>query len=612
MGNRNDTRIVLGSFRYKGSPNTDLSIPLDLEETQKQMVEYERTANVNLEETFLQERESSNKFRPACKFSIIFKNAYTGSTIGNPPYPPFEQNLYYVNALETVIQRCDPNSNFPWGGFPLYNEFDFIRYDNNVSGYTASSGSTPAHVNFATKSASSYNWNFFISYAYENDYNKQLRATFKVPNEPNPTFPTVNWGVSDGIPFVIKQSTYNGRNIIGFRCPIKHGMSVGDFFKVSSNFRYTGTSVNDVYQVYSLGDNIFGSEEYVFNIINVGYTGTTFNDGGQGTARRVISRDNVDDTISKYYIRKNKILTNIDDVIVTKTGFEQTAFRNVKKFEPANLTPNLTSRISVKEGSQAYSVTVNNIVDINNLLDNQKRPVSELFFTVMWKGYFGWTFGVNNSQTGNYYPMKQGWDFNIPSSGTTTVPNPWWDNNNSLSNTNFTFSDYQKTINGNDYNFTYLNTLQKDDVLDGDLCEWNDFEQTERVISRVYHKIKFNPNLFNINQSNDTTASNQRGYYYNPLHSMTIRVFSDYIEEGDKKLVENIPNYAYFTSTNDKFIWRDLYPYGYVDSTGLGVDYPFLNGVHYPHENFIFRIIPEGTNYIEQTITRQPISDPCE
>jgi hypothetical protein len=93
---------------------------------------------------------------------------------------------------------------------------------------------------------------------------------------------------------------------------------------------------------------------------------------------------------------------------------------------------------------------------------------------------------------------------------------------------------------------------------------------------------------------------------------MTIRVFSDYIEEGDKKLVENIPNYAYFTSTNDKFIWRDLYPYGYVDSTGLGVDYPFLNGVHYPHENFIFRIIPEGTNYIEQTITRQPISDPCE
>jgi hypothetical protein len=612
MGNINETRIVLGSLRYKGSPNTDLSIQIGLEETQKQQVEYDRTSNINLEQVFQDERQSSNKFRPTCKFSIIFKNAYSGQTIGNPPYPPFEQNLYYVNAQETVIQRCNPNSNFPWGGFPLYNEFDFIRNDYNVSGYTTALGSTPPHINFVAKSASSYNWNFFISYAFENDYNKQLQATFKVPNDPTPLYPTVNWTVSNGIPFVIKNSTYNGRNIIEFRSPIKHGLSVGEFFQVSSNFRYTGSSIIDTHQVYSLGDDTFGSDEYVFNIVNIGFTGSTFNDGGQGTAKRLLLKDNVTDTISKYYIRRNKILTNIDDIVVTKTGFEQTAFRNVKKYEPANLTPNLTSRISVKEGSQAYSVTINNILDINNLLDNQKRPLSELFFTVMWKGYFGWTFGVNDSQTNNYYPMKQGWDFNIPSVNNNNTPNNWWDNNFSLSNTTFSFSDYQKNINGNPYNFTYLNTLQKGDELDGDLCEWNDFEQKERVISRVYHKIKFNPNLFDINQSQATTNSNQRGYYYNPLHPMTIRVFSDYIESGDKRIVENIPNYSYFTTTNDQFIWRDLYPYGYVDSSGLGVDYPFLNGVHYPYNNFIFRIIPEGTNYIEQTITSEPIIDPCE
>jgi len=93
---------------------------------------------------------------------------------------------------------------------------------------------------------------------------------------------------------------------------------------------------------------------------------------------------------------------------------------------------------------------------------------------------------------------------------------------------------------------------------------------------------------------------------------MTIAVFSDYIETGDKRIMEDIPNYAYFTTTNDQFIWRDLYSYGYVDSNGLGVDYPFLNGVHYPYKNFIFRIIPEGSNYIEQTITAQPTIDPCE
>jgi hypothetical protein len=605
MGNRNDTRIVLGSLRYKGSPDTDLSIPLGLDQTGKQQVEYERTSNIGLEQLFQSERESSDKLRPSCKFSIIFKNAYTGQTIGTPPYPPFEQNLYYVNALESVIQRCNGNSNFPWGGYPQYNEFDFIRTDYSVSGYTIQSGSTSPHVNFVPKSASTYNWNFFLSYAYENDYDKQLRVTFKIPNEPTPLYPTVSWKASDGIPFVIRRGTYNGRNVIRFRCPVKHGMNVGDFFKVSSNFVYTGSSVIDLYQIYSLGDDAFGSDEYVFNIVDVGFTGTTFNNNGQGTAKRVVVKDNVNDSISKYYIRRNKILTNVDDIVTVKTGFEQTAFRNVKKYESKNLTPNLTARVSVKEGSQAYSLSVNNIIDVSNLLDNQKRPVSELFFTVMWKGYFGWTFGNN-------IPFKQGWEFNIPASGTTTAPNGWWDNNYSLSNTNFTFSTYQNFVNAIPYNFTYVNSLSKDDIIDGDFCEWNDYEQTERVISEIYHKIKFNPNLFNINQSAQTLNSNQRGYYYKPLYPMTIKVFSDYIEEGDKRFVENIPDYAYFSTTNDKFIWRDLYPYGYVDSSGLGVNYPFLNGVHYPHENFIFRIIPEGTNYSEQTIIAEPITDPCE
>ena len=604
MGNIDETRIVLGSLRYKGSPDTDLSIPFGLEQTQKQQVEYERTSNVNLEQVFQDERENSNSFRPAGKFSIIFKNAYSGATIGNPPYRPFEENLYYLNAFQAVTERCNGNSNFPWEGFPLYNEFDFIRNDYNVSGYTIPSGSTPPHIQFVTKSAGTYNWDFYLSYAFENDPNKQLRATFKVPSSPNPLYPTVSWVASDGIPFVIRRTTDRGRNIIQFRCPVKHGLSVGEYFKVSSNVAYISTTVIDVFQVYSLGDEAYGSEEYIFNIADVGFTGSTFNNNVQGTARRVILNDNVDDTISKYYIRKHKLLTNVNELVLTKTGFEQTAFRTVKKYESATLTPNLTARISVKESSQAYSLTSNNIIDINGLLDNQKRPLTELFFTIKWKGYFGWTFGNNNT-------MKEGWEFNLPHTS-AGLPNPWWDIPNPLSNTQFTTSNYIKRINGIVYNFSYINPLQKDDVLDGDFCEWNDYEQTERVISNLYHKITFNPNLFDINQQQTTTFTNQRGYYYQPNHSLKIRVFSDYIEEGDKKQIDNIPNYSYFSTTTGQFRWRDLYPYGFVDSTGLGVNYPFLNGVHYPFSNFIFRIIPEGTNYSEQTIIAQPITDPCE
>ena len=60
------------------------------------------------------------------------------------------------------------------------------------------------------------------------------------------------------------------------------------------------------------------------------------------------------------------------------------------------------------------------------------------------------------------------------------------------------------------------------------------------------------------------------------------------------------------------FKWKDIYTYGYIDTTGLGVNYPFLNGAHYPYGNYIFRIIPEGTDFIEQTITEEPTTDPCE
>jgi hypothetical protein len=93
---------------------------------------------------------------------------------------------------------------------------------------------------------------------------------------------------------------------------------------------------------------------------------------------------------------------------------------------------------------------------------------------------------------------------------------------------------------------------------------------------------------------------------------ITTRVYSDYIEGGDIKNVVGIPNYAHFSTTQNEFIWRDIYSYGFIDTRGRGVDYPFLNGAHYPTSTYIFRIIPEGTNYSEQITVAQPLIDDCE
>jgi hypothetical protein len=164
--------------------------------------------------------------------------------------------------------------------------------------------------------------------------------------------------------------------------------------------------------------------------------------------------------------------------------------------------------------------------------------------------------------------------------------------------------------------FNYVEPLMKDDVLDGDFCEWNDYEQLERVISDSYHKFKFNRQWFNVLVPSQIPPVsfylNPYGYYYKPHHSITLRVYSDYIENGTPGEIVGIPDYSYYSSTNNQFIWRDIYSYGFVDGRNLGVNYPFLNGTHYPFKNIIFRIIPEGTNYIEQTIIPDPLIDFCE
>jgi hypothetical protein len=578
MGNLNNIRVVLGSLRYKSAPNTNLLFQVPLQQTQKEMDEFDRSVNVGLEQVFDEERQLSDIFRPSCKFSLLFKNNLSGTT----SYVPFENNLYYINAEAAAAAQCEQGSNnVAWSGYPQYNEFDFIRNDYNISGYTIPSGSTPPHINFIAKSASSYNWGFYLSYAFDN-VDRQLEAI----NSDGVLFA---WSASTGIPFVIEKRTYAGRPLISFNCPIKHGLRVGEFFKLS--FSYNG---NDTFQVYSLGNEGYDTSQYTINIVDVGFTGSTFNNGNIGTFRRIIYNTNTGDTISKYYVRRHKILTKPNDAIMTKAGFEQNVFGVKKKYESSGLTPNNIARVSILEGAQSHTLSFNSDLVISPLLDNQKRPITEVFFTVVWRGYFGWTLGPNKK-------LKQGYQFNLPNNGT---PTGWWAG--SKSNTNLTYGSYVK----DGYTFTYVNPLNEGDLLDGAFCEWNDYEQRERVMSNIYHKIYYNSRVFNTNDTDPIT--NPRGYYYQPHYSLKIRVYSNYVEEATPQEAESVPNYAYFSTTDNVFKWRDIYSYGYIDATGLGVNYPFLNGTHYPYTNYVFRIIPEGYTYQDLTIIEQPTIDPCE
>ncbi len=304
-----------------------------------------------------------------------------------------------------------------WQGFILYHEFDFIRSDYDVSGYTQPPNN---HITFVSKSASSYNWNFFISYPYKN-VNKQL--SYYIPK----TNSYFNWDAIDGVPFIILNTNINGSNVTQFRCPVKHNLSVGEYVKLS--FSYNGT---DIYQVFELGNGQPGMDEYIFNLYNIGFSGNTFNDGVKGTSKRVINNENPDDTTSKYYVLQHKLLTNVEDYILVNAGFEKNIFGSKKKFESPVYTPNNVKRVSFKEGNQSYTLSFNKDIDINELRDNQKRPISELYITTIWKGYFGLMFGLQNTSN-QYVGLKEGFDFNLHLTN-FNVPNSWWEISNSSSN----------------------------------------------------------------------------------------------------------------------------------------------------------------------------------
>ncbi len=561
--------IIPSNLQYQSSPNVDQQVNLPFNQSMQTLVEYDRTSTVSLAQVYDNERQSSTVFRPTFKLSYYYNNTITGTTT----YVPFLNNLYYIDAEKSSVSGV-------WKGYPQYYEFDFFRNDIN-----------DGHINYKPLSAFTYNWGTYLSYPYKNEFDRNV---FCVIN--NSTF---QWNVSDGIPFTINNIQYDGNSLVSFECVSPHGLSVGESVELSISY-----GVKNIFQVYSLGNGLLNSDKYIFNIYNIGYTGSTFSDTTIGTFKRVINYDNPIETKSVYYVRKHKVLTNISDLIMTKTGFEKNPFNDTKKFEYSAITPNYVNRVSQKTSSNTYNVTFKKDFNLDGLVDNQRRPVSELFLTIINKGYSGY-FNKPINEVG----LKQGWEFNV-----TSTNNSWWDSNNIHSNTNIKVSSYTQTS-GVTKTFYYNQNLLEGDEIDGDICEWNPYFQIERVVSPYYQKIKYNQDVFQTTNGADT---NGPGYYYKSHYKMTVRVFSNYIETANKNVVSEIPTWAIFSNSDQQFRWRDIYTYGFFDELGRGVDYPFLNNKQYPYSNVMFKLIPDNVGFnVNNTllgvdIPYRPIIDGCE
>jgi len=574
--------VVKPDLLNAAAPQTDININTQLNETQSQLIEYEQTSNVSLITVFDNERQDSNIFRPTYKINYIYENNIVGYC-PNPSWENYLNNLHYVDPITSLVSQ-------QWSGLPSYQEFEFIRTD-----VTNTQLNIPGLFDgFITKSASSYNWAVRLSYPFENLTGVTMSYNFG----PNNSF---TWKSDDGVPFIISTGSDNGLQILQFNCPVKHGLSIGEYVQLLSRFTYNNV---DTYQVYSLGNNTYGSDEYIFNLYNVGYTGNTFFSGKTGTFKRIIDIYNSGETKSRYYVRNHKIISNAQDTITTRSAFEENSYANKSSYQLSALTPNKIAKIFQYQSSYTYNVTFERDLDLTNLLDNNKRPVSEIFASFQWVGYFGW-----------HNRLQRGWQFNLTSGATNT----WFDFTNSDSIEDVRTSQYSRVSRGlfnttpNYFNFTINLPKQSGDTVLGDFCEFNDTEQLERVISPYMNKFTYNQSLF----TTDVTANqtNPNGFYYQVHFPVRIKTFSNYVETASPNLVDVVPSYAFFSENQNLWLWRDLYTYGFIDDEGRGVDFPFLNEAHYPFGNITFRLFSDESSFNPidyYQITIQPLIDPCE
>jgi len=176
----NNYTIVPSNLRYKSAPFVDSEISLSLNSKQQEITEYERSQTLSLAQIYDDERQTCTVYRPTFKISYLYANTYTGTTT----YIPFRNNLYLIDNENSVVSGI-------WKGYPQYYEFDFFRPDVQDQ-----------HISYKAKSALTYNWMYYLTHDFENQYNKQL--TYYSNNTP------INWVAGDGIPFEISNSEFRG------------------------------------------------------------------------------------------------------------------------------------------------------------------------------------------------------------------------------------------------------------------------------------------------------------------------------------------------------------------------------------------------------------------
>jgi hypothetical protein len=531
-------KIVVPEKRFIGANSSDQNVQVIFEADRTEFADSERNIQVDLAQQFNDERQASEKYRIYGKVVPMFSNAYLGTT----NYDPLLNSLWLTNS--PLIDNC---TNF--AGYPPYNEFAFIRTDVTrdvvVSGNTTMEVIGNKHREVLPNTSKDFNWHSYLTYVSGINDTKQIKYT-------DANNRILNFIVSDGLP--VSVSFDNPQRICICECPVEHGLSETDHVLIQGK----------LLKILSLGNVTYGSEKKIFNIQLSQITGTNIQEG-LNIFKRVIDPNNLDESTSKYYIHRHKVISDASDFIIDKCGFENSIFEDQSKLDFEN--PDGTKEVlKEKERGEALLYHYKKLVERLNFNNNFGIPTNEVYVTT-----------VNKNGMGIFTQPKVGWSFNFHDD----YADKHFEGTASLE-TGLSYAPYQTS--GKTFNIG--KTIAVGTLLDGALVEYNKYELKERVVSEAFHRFSFVPEIFYHNQDKSNyykncSSNNLFGYFYQPHFRIRLKEYSSYIEESTTNDIDNFPKNAIYFLKDKVWRWRDLYDHGFIDDNKIGLDLPFINGTHY-------------------------------
>jgi hypothetical protein len=331
------------------------------------------------------------------------------------------------------------------------------------------------------------------------------------------------------------------RDMTALGIPVLHNIQTGEMVRI------TGTNFDGDYVVQRVGMDNGDLMGYYF-VIDVDPTTSVI--GPNSRFKKVVGGEE-----SVYYFRIfEKVKTRVEPVI-EDDDYE---------IYPLNFANNIYN-------DGVCQLVFNEDIDVSNLTDNLGRPLSELFLTIVK------TEGndVEGSFNG-FTDIKSGIEIPYMPEIQATNAEPY----------KVDIPDIRRIHDGGltptmSHTPLETNILISTNGLFGDVVEYNRHKVKETVLADVHHRFNTANRLGN---GNVASGPREEGYYYKAHYPITIRNFSPYIEQGDINTV-GIPDYAEDLG-DGRWLWRDFLDIGFNIGQDNPVNYPFLNGAHYIHQNY--------------------------